>query len=276
MPLPKRIDPIGRPLVRDRVYAALRDWIVRGTLRPNEKVRDTDLAARLGVSRTPVREALQRLEDEGFVRTAPNRWTRVSPLDVADARRLYPIIWTLEALAVRIAGARLDARDLRELADANDRLARALRQRNASAASSADRSFHAALVRRAQNEELSRILEDLKTKLQRLENTYFQGSIVARPSVLEHGRILDALRHHRIEQAAQALEANWRNSLDRLARHINRTATPNPLPSDMRVPVERGEHRRGARDGGRADGGHDHLERRGRRKSGLGREVAQG
>ncbi len=231
MPLPKHVDRIGRPLVRERVYTTLREWIVRGTLRPNEKMRDAELAARLGVSRTPVREALQRLEDEGLVQTAPNRWTRVSPVDVADARRLYPIIWSLEVLAVRIAGARLDAQDLREMAEANDRLARALRQRNAPEASNADRSFHAVVVRRAQNVELTRILGDLKTKLRRLENTYFEGSVVARPSVVEHRRILEALRHHRIEEAAQALEANWRNSLGRLARHIKRTAIPTSLAS---------------------------------------------
>lgn len=224
MPLPTRVDPIKRSLVRERVYATLRDWIVRGTLRPSEKMRDVELADRLGVSRTPVREALQRLEDEGLVQTAPNRWTRVSPLDVADARRLYPIIWSLEALAVRVAGARLDARDLREMAEANDRLARALRRRNAAEASSADRDFHAVLVRGSENPELIRILEDLKVKLRRLESTYFGGSLVAAPSVVEHHRILNALRQRRIEAAAQRVEANWRNSLDRLSRYIGGTA----------------------------------------------------
>lgn len=219
MPLPDSIRRIERPLVRERVYVTLRDWIVEGALKPNEKMRDADLAVRLGVSRTPVREALQRLEDEGLVRTAPNRWTRVSPSDVGDARRLYPLIWSLEALAVRSAGAHVDRTDLHEMAASNQRLARALKEKDAVTASAADHDFHFVLIRRSENPELIKILEDLKVKLRRLEVAYFQGRIVAERSVTEHKSILNALKKRDIESAAECVEANWRNSLERLARH---------------------------------------------------------
>jgi hypothetical protein len=70
MPLPDSIHRIERPLVRERVYATLRDWIVEGALKPNEKMRDAELAVRLGVSRTPVREGSA---EAGRRRAGPDR-----------------------------------------------------------------------------------------------------------------------------------------------------------------------------------------------------------
>src|SRR6266849_9018855 len=73
-------DVCSSDLAREAVYARLRDWILRGPLEPGEIIRDADIAQALGVSRTPVREALLRLEGDGLVETAPARWTRVAPL----------------------------------------------------------------------------------------------------------------------------------------------------------------------------------------------------
>lgn len=220
MPLPDTVRPIERRLLREQVYATLRDWIIQGVLQPNEKVRDVELAARLGVSRTPVREALRRLEDEGLVRAEAHRWTRVAPLDPEDAHRIYPIIWTLEGMAVRLAGPALADEDLGEMAEANRRLARALQRGEAVDAWAADRDFHLVFVRRAGNPELLKILQGLKTKLRRLEAAYFGSSAAAEPSVAEHEEILAALARCDHARAAAAVEANWRNSLERLTRQI--------------------------------------------------------
>jgi len=220
MPLPATVEPIERPLVREQVYLRLRDWIVQGVLQPNEKMRDVDLAQRLGVSRTPVREALRRLEDEGFVHTAVNRWTRVSPINVQDARQLYPIIWSLESLAIRSGGARLGAAALGEMRRANARLRNALREKHAVESSAADRDFHDVFVRRSENPELVGILQSLKVKLRRIEVAYFNGCIVAERSVAEHETILRTLERADLEAAAGAVEANWRNSLDRITESM--------------------------------------------------------
>ena len=75
MPVPQT-DVLSRTFIRDDVYVSLHDWIVRGELEPGEKLKDKELAAQLGVSRMPIREALRKLEDEGLVETAANRWTR--------------------------------------------------------------------------------------------------------------------------------------------------------------------------------------------------------
>src|SRR4051794_41826036 len=105
MPVPDRA-PLDRDLLRDRGYAALREAIVDGTLAPGERLRDQELCSWLGLSRTPVREAIGRLEQDGLVETAPQRFTRVAPLDRRAARGAFPVVASLHALAARLAAPR--------------------------------------------------------------------------------------------------------------------------------------------------------------------------
>src|SRR4051795_6717816 len=107
MPVPAETDKLDRDLLRERAYAPLRDAIVDGTLAPGERLRDQELCAWLGLSRTPVREALVRLEQDGLVETAPQRFTRVAPLDRRAARDAFPVVAALHALAAELAHPRL-------------------------------------------------------------------------------------------------------------------------------------------------------------------------
>jgi len=206
--------------VSDEVHATLLGLIVDGTLEPGEKVRDKELADRLGVSRTPVREALKRLEDAGLVEASAGRWTRVSEVDRGEAEKLYPIVWSLESLAVSFAEGRVRDEDLEQMVEANARLKRALRAGDAVGASEADHDFHEALTRRSGNDELTRILRDLKLKLRRIEVLYFGGCVAADKSVEEHKEVLDALRANDYSRAAKAVEANYRKSVKRAFEHI--------------------------------------------------------
>ena len=126
MPL-SDLSPFKRELLRDRAYAALRDAIVDGTLAPGERLRDQELCEWLGLSRTPVREALARLEQDGLVETAPQRYTRVAPLDRRAARDAFPVVAALHALAAELAVPRLGEHDLAAMRAANERFAHALR-----------------------------------------------------------------------------------------------------------------------------------------------------
>lgn len=75
--------------MRDEVYRTLRNWIITGKLKPETKLKDKDLSETLGISRTPIREALLRLEDDGLVITKANRWTLVAPIELKEAENLY-------------------------------------------------------------------------------------------------------------------------------------------------------------------------------------------
>jgi DNA-binding GntR family transcriptional regulator len=220
VPVPSETKKLSKTLMREQVYADLREWIVAGILKPGEKLRDSELAEALGVSRMPVREAIRRLEDEGLVETAANRWTRVSLVDVEGAKRVYPILAKLESLAIWLAAPRMGDEDLRLMSEANDRLVDALHSGRGVAASAADREFHRIFITSADNPELAGLLEGLKVKLRRLEAAYFGGCLIADHSVTEHCEILEALRDGDYERAARATEANWQQSLVRLLEQL--------------------------------------------------------
>src|SRR3569833_1997881 len=97
------MEPVRRTLLRESAYEAIRDAIVRGELAPGASVRDADLAARLGLSRAPVRDALSRLADEGLVEPKPQSYTRVTPLDPADVRDAAAVVRAMHELAARPA-----------------------------------------------------------------------------------------------------------------------------------------------------------------------------
>lgn len=219
MPLPAHAAKLERALARDEVYIQLRDWIVQGALQPEEALRDQDIARRLGVSRTPVREALLRLEVEGFVETAHNRWTRVAPLDLAHAAELYPLIETLDVFALEQAGPHLTTEHLALMERANQELRSALARHDAVGAVSADNRFHDIWVDQAENHELCVTLGQLKLKLRRVELAYFDGEARAQRSLAEHATIITALRARRWTEATDALHQNWSGSLARLRAH---------------------------------------------------------
>ncbi len=219
MPLPDVVETIQPQLMREEVYLAIKRWIVEGALAPGEKVRDVELAERLGVSRMPIREALNRLADEGLVEMSANRWTRVSPLDPEDAKRIYPIIWSLERLAVRLAGPNLGSREIAAMTRSNARLRAALETHDPVLASRADAEFHQVYIDAAGNPELVKILAGLKVKLRRLEVAYFGGSLVASRSIEEHEAVIEAIRRGDIELAADAVRQNWQQSFERILDH---------------------------------------------------------
>jgi DNA-binding GntR family transcriptional regulator len=194
MPVPAGDAPLERDLLRDQAYAAIRDAIVDGTLVPEERLRDQELCAWLGLSRTPVREALGRLERDGLVETAPQRFTRVAPLDRRAARDAFPVVAALHALAAELALARLVDGDRAALRTANDALARALRDGDVDAALQADDAFHGVFVTASANAEIPRALDRLMPRIRRLERLRF-GSLQGRASVKQHAEILKAEPH---------------------------------------------------------------------------------
>lgn len=204
MPVPERQAALDRDLLRDQAYVAIRDAIVNGTLAPGERLRDQELCAWLGLSRTPVREALSRLEQDGLVETAPQRFTRVTPLDRRAAQDAFPVVAALHALAAEMALPRVTEVERARMREANDRFAEALRDGDVDAALAADDEFHGVFVAAAANAEIPRALDRLMPRIRRLERLRF-GSLSGRASVKQHAEILVAPP----EQAAVLVKQNW-------------------------------------------------------------------
>jgi len=219
MPLPAKEIQIARLPMREEVYNKLLDWIMEGFLRPGEKIVDKEIAEHMGVSRTPVREALRRLEDRGLVESAANRWTRVSKIPSKEPEMVYPIIGALEKLAVSIAVSTMTEEDFIKMEQANNELKAALAGNDPAAASKADAQFHSIILERSQNHYLIDIVEDLKIKYRRLELNYFEGLSIAESSIEEHKALISALRTGDTVLAEKIIHSNWKRGLERLRKN---------------------------------------------------------
>lgn len=223
--------PIDRVSLRARVYDVLQRAIITGELEPGQRVRDQDIAGQLGVSRTPVREALQRLEDEGLVETRRGSLTRIMPLDTPAARDAFPLIATLHAFATRAATPHLTPADITTLRKENDDLAEALSAEDVMGAIAADDRFHLRFVERARNSELAPTLDRLTPKVRRLEVAQF-GSLAGRRSVEQHAAIIAAAEQGDSARAAELVEQNWL-SLGELILASLSQSEPEPHSSDL-------------------------------------------
>jgi DNA-binding GntR family transcriptional regulator len=208
MPVPAERADTARTLLRDQAYTQLRDAILDGTLEPGEQLKDVELAEWLGLSRTPIREAVARLEEYGLVETKPNSYTRVTRLSARDARDAFTVYAALEELAASLAVPRLTGDDLETMRAANNDFANALAAADVSAAVSADDRFHGVLVHAAANREIARSLARLLPKIRRLERARF-GSLAGRRSVEQHERITALCAAGDAQRAAEAVRENW-------------------------------------------------------------------
>lgn len=208
MPLPPSEGIAARSLLRDNAYKALRTAIVDGTLAPGERLRDDELSRWLGVSRTPIREALARLEQAGLVQTQPGRHTIVSPIDVREARAAQSVAAAMHELAVQEAITNISPGDLAAMRHANTRFAAALDAHDPDAALAADDEFHAVAVEASANPYIAAVLEQVTPVLRRLERIRF-ASRDGRHSVALHEQIIARCEAGDSEGAGRAARDNW-------------------------------------------------------------------
>ena len=190
----------------DRIHDQLLAEIVDGTLAPGVKLVESKLALRLGVSRTPVREALFRLHQEGFVLTAMGRGFSVKPLDDREARELFPILATLQGLALSLSAPAV-ALDVEALRRANKVLGR-LRNRPWEAIE-ADTAFHRLLLRRCPNASLIAMADSVRRQLLRYEYVYMADETLVELSMAQHAEIIDCIARSDFAGAVRALQANY-------------------------------------------------------------------
>jgi DNA-binding GntR family transcriptional regulator len=201
--------PISRRNLRHDAQAVLRQQLLEGQL--EGRLNECELSVELGISRTPLREALLGLEKEGLVVAAPGKGFSIVPLSAQELGEVYPILWTLECLALRLRGFPT-ADELAALTRTNDRLEAKLHQ--SSAALQLDTEWHTALLKPCPNARLKESIRHLKQSAYRYEYAYMQEARRVIASVAQHRRILAALKRRDMETATATLEENWRVTLD--------------------------------------------------------------
>lgn len=202
----------GAPHLSQRTYQQLRDAIVRGEIRPNEHLVETELAERLQTSRTPVRESLQRLASEGLIVGRRRGWA-VREHSADEIRQIYEVRAGLEGFAARLAaerGADEQIEEIRRLhTKGEEDLAPSARQRLVDV----NDAFHEAIVAAADNESMTKMIRRCRKHFfnYRLAELYTDQE--AASSVAGHGAIVDALLRRDGEAAEQAMRQHVTEAL---------------------------------------------------------------
>jgi DNA-binding GntR family transcriptional regulator len=194
--------------LKDEAYRLIKEAITSVHFRPGDPVIEGDLARRLGISKTPVRNALVRLEQEGFVQTLPFRGTFVADVSVGDVREIYEVRSALEETAIRLLIERLSSADIRELRSAIAEVEAKLQAGQLEESFDSIREFHEGIVRRSGNRWLIEMYGTLSGHLTRIRNIC--GHIPGRveKSVSEHKTIIAAIEAHDSPAAIVALRAH--------------------------------------------------------------------
>jgi DNA-binding GntR family transcriptional regulator len=214
VPLPTGLDRRGDLRASDLAYEYLRDWIVSGQLGPGEVIRDADVAELLGVSRTPVREALIRLSHENLVTVARGRTTKVAPIDLERARNLFLVGGLLDGAAAAAAATVIPEEDIDQLSDLVQKMSEGV---DSAALQALDERFHEIYYQASGNSVLSEILSPITLELRRVERIAFGDSAIRAAALEEHRSIVETLRRRSSAEAEKAAVANWKNSWDRVA-----------------------------------------------------------
>jgi DNA-binding GntR family transcriptional regulator len=200
---------ITRSRARDQAKLLLQAMIADGVLSDGEHLDEIGLSRRIGVSRTPLREALIALEAEGLVHSAPNKGFRVVAANEALVRDVFPILAALEAQAVRRSG--------RALTDAAPRLAALntalLKAKRKTDQYSLDAAFHRTLTEHA-GPRLQRLLETHRDLAARFDGAHARGMADLEGSCAEHAAIVEAISRGKLDRAADTLLAHWRRGED--------------------------------------------------------------
>ena len=210
---------------RSSVRRALQERILSGALPPGTTIVPAEAAREFAVSATPMREALIELVRDGLLDNRANYGFTVRPLSRTEVMELYPLVWTLEALALRTPGPSEDT--LRELERLNGRFAKAADPARAYAL---DLEWHDTLTRDSGNRTLGETLAGLKRRIRRYETAYLRFAGDRPKSVEHHRRIIAALRRRDVDRAGSILEEHWRISIGFLAPWLDRMSRALPIP----------------------------------------------
>ena len=217
MPVPLNYPKPVRVTAKESAYLQLLQWIIDGTLQPEEKLVDTELAQALSLSRTPIREALQLLEVQGFVEMFPGKATRVTKVNKEDIKDLLPPLAALQALAAELAIPNLDAKSIALLENANHRFAHAIKVRDDFSALKIDEEFHQIIVDHAKNPYITNILDRLQAHVRR--QFFHYNLVLSNRSFEEHVQLIDALKEKNTEKVSALMKDNWIRSIDELSIH---------------------------------------------------------
>lgn len=179
--------------LREVVFNALRQAIIEGEFQPGERLMEVTLANKLGVSRTPVREAIRMLELEGLVVMVPRKGAEVAKITVKDLKDALEVRMAMEALSVRLACERIDEKGKEELKSACIKFKEAINSKLVPAIVEGDEAFHNVIYKASKNNKLINITQNLREQVYRYRVEYVKDFLYHDNLVREHDLITMAI-----------------------------------------------------------------------------------
>ena len=197
--------------LRDVVFKTLRQAILKGELEPGARLMEIQLAERLGVSRTPIREAIRKLELEGLVLMIPRKGAEVARISESNLRDVLEVRRSLEELAIDLACQRMTEEELEELKVTQEKFSLAIKSGDAMQIAETDERYHEIIYLSTKNERLVQILNNLREQMYRYRLEYIKDEDKRQILLIEHEHILKALSLRHVQEAKQAVREHIDN-----------------------------------------------------------------
>ena len=189
--------------LRDVLFNTLRQAILKGELKPGERLMEIALAEKLGVSRTPIREAMRKLELEGLVVMIPRRGAQVANITEKDLNDVLEVRIALENVAIEKACTRMSKEDMGRLWLAAKEFERTMAEGNLVRLAEADVAFHEIIYRASDNKRLNQVLNNLREQIYRYRVEYLKEEETRNVLVKEHEELTKAIRQRDVKKAQE-------------------------------------------------------------------------
>ena len=199
--------------LRDVVFNTLRQAILVGELKPGERLMEIQLADKLGVSRTPIREAIRKLELEGLVLMIPRRGAEVADITEKSLRDVLEVRGALEDLAVELACDRITEEAVEQLKIAAQAFQQTLRSEDVTQYAEADVKFHDVIYQATENQKLIQLLNNLREQMYRYRVEYLKKTEVHERLLAEHEYIIECIEKRDKEAAKKAIATHVDNQV---------------------------------------------------------------
>ncbi len=198
-----------RKSTKNIAYDNLREWIINGTLKPGEKIIDTEISSYFSISRTPVREALQMLAEQNLVKIIPSKGTHVTELNLEDIRFIYDALSVIHSSVLVSVFPKITAKIIQKLKNINNKMSEKQGENNYIEMKKLDNEFHNVFLDLSNNSYLHDFCEQLNLHATRAENINFSVFTSASKSTVEHEKIINAIEANDIFLAYQCMTENW-------------------------------------------------------------------
>ncbi|MFW5655449.1 MAG: GntR family transcriptional regulator [Roseicyclus sp.] len=213
--------PLARPTLHDELVTRLRQAVVDGVLEPGAKIPERELCESLGVSRTPLREALKVLANEGLVVLEPNRGARISRITMEEMEAAFPVIAVLEGLAGELAAARATDDEIAAIVARHEEMFRAYEAGDRQSYFKANRDIHRALFAAARNPVLEHHYAKLSARVDRARLLANVADARWAEAVAEHRMIVAAVAERDGARLSALLRAHLNNKLAALRKSLS-------------------------------------------------------